>query len=78
MIFCLANIAKLIHWEVKREEEESKVIHYSTTLNPKTKLLDARFALSETLKQLNGLNKCFTFTVKGGNNGEILYEYKNF
>jgi hypothetical protein len=76
MMFCLAKIAKLTHWEVRPEEEESKPIHYSVTLNPKTKLLDARFALASTIAQLKGLNKKFTFTLKGGN-GDVLYEYKS-
>lgn len=76
MIFCLAKIAKLTRWDVKSEDDESKPIHYSVTLNPKTKLLDARFSLAETMVQLSGLNKKFVFTVKNGN-GEILYEYKN-
>ena len=77
MMFCLAKIVKLTHWELK-PEEDLKPVHFSVTLNPKTKLLDARFALAETLKQLKGLNKRFTFTVKGGSNGGVLYEHKNF
>jgi len=76
MIFCLAKKEKLIHWEVK-QEDESKLIRYSVTLNSKTKLLDARFALATTITQLKGLKKKFIFTVKGGSDDKILYEYKN-
>ena len=77
MIFCLAKIAKLTHWELK-SDDEFKPIHYTVTLNPKTKLLDARYALASTITQLSGLNKRFTFTVKGGSDGGVLYEHKNY
>lgn len=75
MIFCLAKIAKLTHWEVKTEED-LKPVRYSVTLNPKTKLHDVQFALATTICQLKGFKKNFIFTVYDGN-GKILYEYKH-
>lgn len=72
-MFCLAKIGKLISWELLPEE---KPLTYSVRLNSKTKLLDARFALSSTIAQLKGLNKRFNFTVYG-ENGNVVYEYKN-
>lgn len=72
MIQGLVNIARLKQWEFK---PTSRTYNYSVTLNPNTKLLNARFAIDNTLKQLKGLNVHFNFTVYGGKK-EILYEYK--